>query len=109
MKYIETYENMSEPEIGDWVICKDVNTFNEDNDIIDFIDNNVGQIIKITKIVYLIKYGINFNKVEFEPESFGFPSDDGLGVRRFQRSEIKHWSKDKENLEAILAANKYNL
>jgi len=114
MKYIKEFENLNykEPNVGDYVICQEKN---ENKDFISFIENNIGQIIKIKqyytneKLYYYIRYtGI--------PDNIKYHFYEGIHIDLYENnirgmflSEIKYWSKDKEDLETILSTNKYNL
>jgi len=101
MKHIKLFEEINQnvigswtlaPEVGDYVICDSTNF-----DLLkNLVKNNIGKLIQIEKVTrdddnYYIKY------TEIENDIV------------FWRSEILYWSKDKEELEAILTAQKYNL
>ena len=112
MKYLKKYEelNQGEPEIGDYVILKP-NTLIELTD--NFIRNNIGQIKSNRErsyANYVIKYinvpediigGFLFYEIENNKK--------GDVVYLSDRSDIQYYSKNKKELELILAANKYNL
>lgn len=102
----DTYQDsplIEDLEIGDYVIC-----YEQMELIRDFISNNVGQYVMDRgfdeKFRYLIKY-------ENIPTSISdYLTDDGnKNCRRMASYEIVKWSKNKEELEAELAAKKYNL
>jgi hypothetical protein len=101
MKYIKKFEsNKDEPKIGDYVLTRS-KSWNHHLVTIanNKITNNIGKIINIgpksaitnSKIVknYYVKHG----------------NQDWW----FIRDEIIYWSENKEELELILQANKYNL
>ena len=94
MKYLKTFENINEPEVGDYVICSSL-AFNIPNRYRRIVKNGIGQIINKTngsfglEKMYLIKYG------KFE--------------EYFPAFNIILFNKDKETLEASIAARKYNL
>jgi hypothetical protein len=105
-----------EPQVGDWVIAQDKYDFG----LNDILSNHIGQIItndkkKISKlgwdsqINYIVKYNPSIlhaiDKENLEEE------EDLLTnyTRGFSRNEIIHFSPDKEYLEAMIAAKKYNL
>ena len=99
MKYIKTFESKLTPQIGDYVICKD-----EYNTVIqDFISNSIGIIIpgETGRKYYTVKY-------ENIPRSIRtyFRID---GDRSFGKNDIVYHSKNKEDLEHFVQANKYNL
>lgn len=90
MKYIKTYENLEEPQIGDFVV---INVSHITN-FKDFIENNVGKIIKTDAHInwpYEIQYDIIKKSIITS------------------RKEILYFSKNKEDCEAYLASKKYNL
>ena len=102
MKYLKTFEqNSNEPEPGDYVICEDSGTFTGELD--EFIKNHVGQFIQMDAVgdFYIIRYENIPNYLKG-----GFYYND---CTIMERHEIKHWSKNKEDLEIILSLNKYNL
>jgi len=51
MRYLKTYEeiNIGQPNVGDYVICKENSGDRSDDEVADFIVNNIGKIIKISK------------------------------------------------------------
>jgi hypothetical protein len=103
MKHLKIYEELyDEPNIGDYVICK----LNIVNSILDnFYQTTIGKIVSAirispTKRLYRVEY-------ENTPDKNGtkqFPHR-----REFATDEILHYSKNREDLEAILDAKKYNL
>lgn len=125
MKHLKIYENFDDPQVGDYVICKDSKYSPDDPDdieIISFFENNIGQYISVNgrgtspendyfqfipEYKYIIEY-INIPdnlKGHFE----FYINDREKYVRGMKRDEILYWSDDKKELEAILAANKYNI
>jgi len=97
MKYLKKFEDIENtPDVGDYII-PNVETLNAV--INDKINNNIFQIIgtrqrKIGKILYIIKF-----KLENHIDDNWY-----LDV-----SEIKHISKNKEELEILLQSKKYNI
>jgi hypothetical protein len=105
MKYIKQFDNLSpdsnitknsiKVEIGDYVICSEY-----DNDINFFIENNIGEVIDLNcGYPYIVKYN---------------NAPEGLKNKNFHRrgmykDEIKYVSKNKEDLESILLAKKFNI
>ena len=110
--------NDGEPELGDYVICHE--TSEEYDDAVEYINNNIGKIIYVyseneknrallfCSFDFMVKYDIDFEKEEFRRVDFQVLTDLD-GCRKMERREIKYWSKNKEDLESILAINKYNL
>jgi hypothetical protein len=110
MKYIKTYENNTEPQIGDYAIVKD-STIRDTNDVIhEFLMENIGKIIKIdysSHFPFLIK----FQNVPYELNDRFRSERIGrrVGKRDFSESEMIAFSPNKKDLEVIISANKYNL
>jgi hypothetical protein len=78
--------NSEEPQIGDYVLM-------------NYFENDIGQIVDIVKaglgMITINKYVINF---------------DNAGLKtNFIKNHIKYWSSNREDLELILNARKYNL
>jgi hypothetical protein len=115
MKYIKSYERnflktyeeiKEEPQIGDYVVCtesriqnmKQINTA----PFTTFISNNIGKLIKYLEPnqLYSVKYkNIPDNIKNFFENSTHF----------FIKEDILYFSKNKEHLEDIIKADKYNL
>lgn len=123
MKYIKLYENIEEdPQIGDYVIMKDrlpallVNDSTIQLQLLIFIKNNIGKIIDIFD-----QDNVNYVIVEYDnipddiPDEMydvfttDFPTHLKQNLLIFNLKHIKMFDKDKENLEARMSANKYNL
>lgn len=122
MRIKKFYESVSEIEIGDYVICIDSDRDPDDeNDFQGFLDENVGQIIDISKNengffqsdaakrfsdhmekLFLIYFETKLPEYMNEPD---FPKNTLV----FLEEEIEDYSKSKEKLELKLAAKKYNL
>ena len=112
MKYLKTFENIDEPQVGDYVAAEEkLSTTKEDLKINNFISNNVGYITDIEEgrlyrdslgnkvnTIYIVKY-------DKYPKGVSSYFDDLF----FSKYEIKFWSKNKEDVEAYLNAKKYNL
>ena len=104
MKYIKLFEKLSEePAVGDYVICEDPDV--DYRDLNEFLKFNIGELRKINHredINY--KYTVEFENIPYNLSSYF--SDDS---RSFRRAEITHFSNNKEDLNLIVVANKYNL
>jgi hypothetical protein len=104
MKYIKTYEG-NDLQIGDWVICT-LNDSESDTELVDFINNNIGQYFNnqpgYGSLAYEIQYA---NRPESLEDRFNVPDK----FRRFPRRNILHSSKNKEDLLRYINQNKYNL
>jgi len=102
MKHLKTYEMIEEePQIGDWVVCKDQSPAIPDKEA-DFISSNIGKISKFngsdTYFHYIVYYKDSENNRYFVGHE-----------RKMNRKEIIYHSKNKEDCEAFLAMNRYNL
>ena len=118
MKHLKTFENINEPQVGDYVICYEDTI---DYNLKSFISNNIGTIYKINKIY------VNKNKnlecpyiIEYENEkipnnisiSFSIFDDSNIAKRNkrnMREEEIIFFSKYKKDVEAYMQANKYNI
>ena len=112
MKYLKTYEKHNGPEIGDYVLCEE--KYIVDKSFRDFIFNNVGVIIDIeidgdeNWPGYIVKYENVSNDIKpmLTHEKLSGTMED---CRLMRPTEIRTYSKNKEDLETILDANNYNL
>jgi hypothetical protein len=111
MKYLKLFETLNEPQIGDYVYCQEASGNNDDTigkEIDIFLENNIGQIIKISDDEawdLIVKY-------ENVPEKLGkecFYHDDIVGGRRMDIGEIMFWDKDPEIVRMKMNVQKYNL
>lgn len=110
MKYLKYFENdIRNPQIGDYVLCDDVDA---QGGIREFISNNIGKYIRPTndddlcdlRYKYMIQYDSPPNNLG------GFTSSKSQNdCRGMSRGEIIYFSPNKQELETILAAKKYNL
>ena len=105
MRYLKYFENSIDPqemEVGDYVITKSKLNINK-----------IGKIIKINRPDHYATFNYEFLV------DFGFKKGEifcigmeVLGDRTFLwliPSDILHWSHNREDLELIIAAKKYNL
>ena len=121
MKYLKRFEdiNNEEPEVGDYVIVYD--TFTYTTNMIEwreFMNTHVGKLINkrdsgahnSKRMFYDVEYENipeNIKKIIFK---YKFdPQTNKATEKGFTIDEIVYWSKNKEELELKLAANKYNL
>jgi hypothetical protein len=91
------FENkkIRKPKLNDWVLIK-----LRRKNLIDYI-GKITHINKKSNYPYLIEFDD-----DFDPNIYGFFNANFTGV---MEDEILYWSENKEVLETILAANKYNL
>jgi hypothetical protein len=108
------YENLKLPKMDDYVIC-------ESNEWLRMVPLNPDMVFEFHEYIHshigkIISEDFHTNSFESE-ENFRYllQYDDGilkfLGRRKIWISNkyIKYWSKNKEELEAVLQAKKYNL
>lgn len=113
---IKIYEKYNkDPQIGDYVICKEMPVPNqqEEIDVTDFTDNNIGQYIKHISNNQGYEYLIKYENVPEEYEEYITWNDKDHNkipdCRAMNRNEIIHFSPNKKILEPFLTSNKYNL
>jgi len=123
MKYLKTYEESKPPECGDYVLAekKDFN-----NEVLQKLyRNNIGIISYIhnhKEIIYGVKYlqenqinkqiiGIpdEIIRVDKNWHNPGFVDPVNGEIQQFTIDEIKHYSKNKKDIEDILIEQKYGL
>jgi len=106
MKHLKLFENLNRQlEIGDYVLCIDGEKLHDS--VFDrFLKENIGKYVGDLA-------GTKYMVVQFDylPDNFGYMthSKDMKNSLRFAPDEIIYWSKNKEELELIVTANKYNL
>ena len=117
MKYIKTYEDLANnPEIGDYVICDEKGN---DEEISDFEKNNIGRVVDyrtvyntnptFDSISTFFNIFVQYKNVPNEIyDDFDYHKRIA-NCRIFSKKEIKYCSKNKEDLEIILQANKFNI
>jgi hypothetical protein len=113
MKYIKQYEtlNIGQPKVGNYVLCEEISSSTA-----EYTKNNIG------KIIFIIdddkdnmeKYRLfnDYKYIIWYEHTIEIPRDEVYFngcCRRMKRAEIKYWSKNKRDLQAILKLNKYNL
>jgi hypothetical protein len=108
MKYIKQYEELKEPQIGDYVIATD----SEINSLNTFLIKSIGKIVYRYSVFqdsitnngpdYLISYEDIPENIK---QDFHWPDDS----RPFYKKEILHISPNKEDLKVYVNAIKYNL
>jgi hypothetical protein len=104
MKYIRLFEEriIGNPKVGDWVICKSSN--DRDIELNQFLATNIGEVIMEDPPEW--DYEILYKDAPDWIVDIAHIYDKSIG---FDREEILYWSKNKEELEYIVSANKYNL
>jgi len=105
-EFNDRLNNINEPEVGDYVILY----IRLKDNFYDFIGTHIGKLVSThdwnnMQLIYEFEY-------ENIPDELlnNFYTVNGITNRvDFARGAIKYWSKDKEELEMILSANKYNI
>jgi hypothetical protein len=111
MKYIKSYEAIDDLEVGDYVICKNLEDKPISGDYIktyEFIENSVGRYIKYDRFSVSYPYIIKFENIP-EDIKHNFRHSNLTDCRRLNRSEIIDSSLSKAELQAKLESKKYNL
>lgn len=106
MKHLKKFEqNINEPEIGDYVICRE-NITNLPN-LKNFLKNNIGQIldVNINKTNFIVQYE---NIPSWLTELFNY-GHSIPNCRSMQRHEIVEFANSSEELKLKLMQLKYNL
>ena len=120
MKYLKTFEIVRSynkiPEIGDYIIS---DYEYSDKNWSNYINSKIGKFIKIYRQSDSLWYIVTYEIEDFIVDQCLKPTNDQNIIKiidgknfidmHFKLSEIKYLSGDKEELEALLAANKYNL
>lgn len=103
-EYKEYKNNKSKLKIYDYVIChSSANYMYHNQEMIEFLNNNVGQYVKYFRNVEL-RYGVKYDNL---PSNLNINLTDNL--LWFERLEIIDYSNNKDELELKIAAQKYNL
>jgi hypothetical protein len=93
MKYIKQYENSNEPHIGQYAIGYNEKLSEPERSLLPTL---IGKITDIdSRGLYVLTYNINIY----------------LNINKwyFHKQQLIYFSDNKEDLETILSANKYNL
>ena len=111
MKYIKKFENTKEgPKQGDYVLMKSTMSNQELN---DFIDNNVGKILKILNNIHYSSVKVEYKNIPMNiANMFGYndyKNDKNTGIREFLMSSIIDYSENEKDLEYKIVAKKFNL
>jgi len=129
MKYLKKYENIKEPEIGDYVLCQDLtNKFTSGSRKITqekfklFLTENIGQVVgkgsdtirvkfenipndvDILEYAFLVQTDIRIKNVDFDRIN-----DKYSNIATFEFGEIVYFSPNKEDVEMKISTSKYNI
>jgi hypothetical protein len=97
-----------QPNQGDYVI---LDAEDKDKEFGEFVSNNVGKIIQIGREhggngkVFLVKWENIPERLKYEQRNFFYKD----GTRECTAQHFKYWSDNKEELETLINAEKYNL
>ena len=120
MKHLKQYEELNdEPKIGDYIVAITFGILDDPSvvnnltdrvvDVILFMHDNVGKLIKITagENKYMVRYDLPVEILnKFDPEVDNINS---LGTFNLKPTNILFWSNNKEDAELFMNAKKYNL
>lgn len=101
-KIFETI-NEGDPKIGDYVLLK-YDKFK--NDMTNFLNDHIGKIIFIDEKLYRIEYYDVPDTINYR---FHYYKTNNSYTKTIEKRYISYWSKNREELEELLAAEKYNL
>ena len=105
----DVLESQDGLKIGDWVICTDPTVIsNDEQDYLNFINNNIGQYFEHKGWKFDWPYKVRYFNIPDDIRNKYFRAG-AIDYAVFTREDIKYWSEDKEKLELILVANKYNI
>ena len=106
MKYLKKFENLDEPQVGDYVVCSVIITTGVKDELIKYMNNNIGKIIKKedrTKQQYYVYYE------NATVDLFVRYTGENYWCWWFDKNEILYYSKNKEECEVYLDTKKYNI
>lgn len=105
MRYIKQFEERKNtPKVGDYVICTD-KCDDSDPKRTEFVNNHVGRIVSTENELFNELYPI---RVIYE-KNLPLPYENHENEYICSYEEILFCSKDKEEVEVLLYAKKYNL
>lgn len=113
MKYIKTYENINELQIGDYAIFIPGNIIPKSE---DFFNNTIGKIINKSRQYKDISYGVEYENIpKFIKEYYCAWRQHADGTQYleniiwFRQNMIKYYGKTIEEVELKKQSNKFNL
>jgi hypothetical protein len=127
MKYLKTYETLyyykpaPKIKIGEYGIASNVD-FNDttmsQSDILlilSYVKTHIGERVKNkksttdAKMLTLKYYDVNIKILNSIDDTFDVNFSDKIAYIEFYFNEVEVWSDNKEELELIIKANKYNI
>ena len=115
MKYIKTFENIKEPEIGDYVLMTIENKKGFYPAYTSFIENNIGEILSRVgnriEVRYYVSTYEEFSKMQthFRYISHDFEENEYYFSNIFYVNSVLEFGKTKEEVELKVSTKKYNL
>lgn len=107
MKYIKKFENLqTEPQIGDYVICKEIFFSEKKEELNNFLKNNIGKYINYETSKPDFPYEVEYENIPEIIKKNNFGDDN---CRYFTRDEILYFSSNEDDFESYIISNKYNL
>jgi hypothetical protein len=103
MKHIKSFENIDQPQIGDYVECED-NTVLTPTLLHSFISNNIGRIENILSLNNLYPYHIRYENIPNEINQYFYK-----GSRGFNIEDIIEFAKTPGDIAVKINSKKYNL
>ncbi len=99
------FENINEgkPEIDDYVLL-DYRKYR--NDMTNFLSSNIGKIIFIDDNFCILEFYDVPDSINYR---FEYNKINNTYKKTIKPNKISYWSKNREDLEEILIAKKYNL
>ena len=104
LKLFEEYNNQSDIQVGDYVIC-DPSNVSESEEMEIFIENNIGQYVEYDED-YDSEFPYRIYYADAPKSMFGDKHDKHIEV---SKEEIIYFSPNIEDLEIFISVNKYNL
>jgi len=116
MKYLRTYEGIDKLQIGDYVICKSLSDSGDNIELLgqiwrdrrEFFRSNIGEFVEYDSDV-IFSYGIKYENIPKDINVEFFTDTGSDDIIWLLRKEILEYSKNSEDLEFFINANKYNL
>jgi len=109
MKTFKQYNN--KPQIEQYVVCEEESTYEIDapKEMIMFVKNNIGKLVEIYQLDWEYPYIVQFENIPKSQKRNFQIIGNFENCRAYNRSEIKHFSKNKEDCLIFIEGEKYNL
>lgn len=115
MKYLKKFENVEEPEIGDYVLMSIQHKKDYYSAYIEFIENNIGEIVSKVGNIIEVRYYVDtyeefiMLRTHFRYISYDFENNEYYFSNIFYENNILEIGKTKEEVELKKEIKKYNL